>query len=374
MTVSRRLFALACTLCAFPLVVAGCEGAGPGIGGGVRERGPVMTEYERYAALGYRLEWRGAPLVGSGRRSLFVEAYDDALVFQDTGNILTYIDSTTGLRRWSAEVDRPLAKFVGVTRANGRVYSASDTELFEFDQRTGELHERHNLAEIASTAPVVIGSIAVLGTISGEVLGHSLVSTYKQWGYRLSGSIDGKPVRTGDAVAAVSQRGDVIVLNPATGASFSRARLFGGVANNPVADATTVYIASLDQSVYAISADRGATRWRHRAEHPIRAQPTLHGDRLYVEIPYRGLVCFNAGDGSIVWEAASVRGEVIGVRDGALLVWDGRVAHTLDPARGDVVQRVEITGLFALVTDRFEDGNLYSVTPDGRVSRWSPRF
>ncbi|TVQ64146.1 MAG: hypothetical protein EA379_02495 [Phycisphaerales bacterium] len=376
---TRRLFTLACASAAVlaGALLHGCAGTPPGVGGEPPRRVDASTtEYDLYEALGYRLAWRGFPVVPARRAAKFVVADENVIVFQDNGDTVTLLDTATGMRRWATEVDSPLTRFVGNTIAGDRVYCASDNELFVLDIRTGELLERHNLAVVVTTRPLVMGSMAFFGSAPGELLGHNLISTYKQWGYRLRNSITARPVRTGPYVAAVSQAGDVLIVNPANGSSVGRASIFGGLSNDPVADDTTVYIASTDQSVYAIANERGSIRWRHRAEQPIVAQPTLHDGSLYVHIPGRGLVCFDATNGAIRWESVDARGEVIAKRAGRLLVWDAdrRVVRTLDPERGDIVETVELRDVFTLVTDTFVDGVLYSVNPGGRISRWNPRL
>ncbi|NUQ52386.1 MAG: hypothetical protein HUU19_06770, partial [Phycisphaerales bacterium] len=68
-----------------------------------------------------------------------------------------------------------------------------------------------------------------------------------------------------------------------------------------------------------------------------------------------------------------VAGRVVGLRAGRLLVWDGREAVTLDPARGSVIERATLEGVQGLVTDKMEDGVLYVITSSGVVAKFLPR-
>lgn len=338
------------------------------------------TEYEKYHALGYTLAWRGFPLVSRRASAKFFDAFGDSLVFQDSANVLTVMDAGTGRNRWSAQVDESVARFTGNAVGNDRVYSSSDNELFVLDLKTGAVLERHKLAVVVDTPPVLVGNLAVFGSTTGEVLGHSLVSQYKLWAYRMSGPVTSAPVFVGrsgnfntDALAAVAQTGEVLVLDPKTGASISRSKVFSGLTNRAVASEDLLYLASTDQSVYAIEIRTGAQRWRHRTERPLVEQPALHGGRLFVTIPGKGLTCFDGSSGDVLWSNAEQAGSVIGVRAGRLIVWDGTRAASVDPERGDVVERVALEGVERLVSDPFEDGSLYAVTREGRVSKFSSR-
>lgn len=333
-----------------------------------------QTELEKYAALGYRLEWRGSGLVSRGGRSLFFTPSNDILLFQDTGNTLTCLDASTGRSRWATSPERKITRFVGNARRDDRVYAASQSELFVLDARTGEPLERHQLAIVVDSPPLLVGNMAVFGGAAGEVLGHNLLSTYKQWGYRLDGAIKAHPVVAAGAVGVVSQGGDVIILDPIDGSSYGRNRVYGPLQNNPVASDDLLFVASTDQSVYAFRLSDGTLAWRSRNERPITDQPAFFNGRLYVSIPMRGMVCFDASSGDEIWTARNVSGEILGIRDGRLIAWDGADAVALDPANGDEVVRVTLPGIWQLVIDGFDNGPIYAVTADGHISKFGPRF
>ncbi len=363
--------------------VAGCSSndgaqtstnAGPTRAVAADDRPAPTTEIDKFAALGYRLEWRGVGLVSRGARTADFEVFDDIILYMDTGNVLTCIEASTGRSRWASEMDTELARFVGMTRRDDRVYAASQGELFVLDARTGEIVERHRLAVVVNTPPLIMGDMVILGGAAGEVLGHNLRSTYKQWGYRLTRSIQAQPVQAGDAVAVVSQGGDVLILDPQTGASLGRNRIFDELENNPAADEDAVYVASTDQSVYAFKRLGGELLWRDRNERPITDHPVVHNGRLYVSIAQRGMVCFDAATGEALWTAKDVKGHILGMSDGDLIAWDGTDAVLLDASNGDEIIRVQFPGFAEMMMEGFDNGPIYTVTWDGRIARFSPRF
>ena len=328
-------------------------------------------EHDAVEKLGYQIEWRGFPFTGSGIRVQFFDIFGDALVVQDDAATVTVMDPVTGRNRWSTRLAGELTRFVGSARKGGDLLCASDTSLYTVDIRTGTITDKDRLAVVVNTPPVVVGNMAIFGCSSGELLGHNLVSGYKQWGYLLNGSITADPVPVGSGVGAVSQGGDVLIVNPRNGSSFGRALIYEGLTNNPVAGADTLYVASKDQSVYAFDAVTGDRLWRYRTERPITDQPAAHNGRLYVALPGRGLVAFNGATGEVIWTADGVKGEPLGISNGRLIVWDGSVATVVDERRGDVIATSAIPGIMALKMTSFVDGDLYAVTPQGAVAKYT---
>lgn len=327
------------------------------------------------AALGYRIEWRGYPQVRENGRVRFFDVLGDTLLVHDERNIVTAMEPSNGGNRWALDLGSDLTKFVGNARLGDRLLCCAESEIQFLDVKTGGLVDRQKLAALANTRPAMVGTMAVFGCVTGEVLGHNTVSGYKLWGYDLRGRIVADPAATNSTVAAVSEGGEVVMLNAMTGASEGRrTRIFDGLDNDPVIGEDLAFIAGRDQSVWAVRVDDGRLAWRYRGQYPLKDQPTYHDGRLYQAVPNAGLVSFNAGDGTIAWTCEKVRGSVIGVRGGRLVVWDGKELMLIDRDRGDVVDRVELPGIGMVVTDEFVDGNMYTVAErGGRVEKFSPR-
>lgn len=325
-------------------------------------------------ALGYRLEWKGAAVIARRARVDFVEAYPDAVVVMDSSNLVTVLEPQTGRLRWSAELGGDLIRFVGLARdGSGNLIACSETEALILNSRTGELIARQRFAELANTKPLVVDNMLVVGCINGHLLGHNMLSGYKQWAYQLTGAIEAAPVMAGGEVAAVSTRGDVVAVNPLNGQSSGRGTIYGAMTQAPAANDRAIFLAGQDQSVWSLSRYTGAPVWRVRTPYPITDRPALLSERLYVAIPNDGLACFEAETGTRIWTSEGRGGSIIGVRSGRLLGWDGRKAYTLDAVTGDLAHELEPRNPGVVLTDALTDGNLYLVAPDGRIEKYSPR-
>ena len=172
----------------------------------------------------------------------------------------------------------------------------------------------------------------------------------------------------------------MLIFDPATGMGRGRARISGGPGAPLAASDSMLFVASVDQSLYAFDAADCSLAWRRRTEAALRERPVYHDGKLYCSIPGTGLTCFEAETGRETWSARDVRGHVIGLRAGRLVVWApaagsgaGGSAWTLDPSTGQVIERVSLEHVSHVFTDTFVDGNLYTGTPNGVVAKFTPR-
>lgn len=356
--------------------LAGCQSGGGSAGsaeGKSEATAPAAgasVDRDAWGRVGYRLVWTGYAVLSDGGRVTQFENLGDGLVVQDSGSVVTALSPTSGEIKWATPVGSPLTRFVGISREGNRYIVCSESEAFFMASDSGTLLARQRFDRVVNTRPVNNGALLVFGTSGGDVLGH-LMSGFKAWAYAIGGSFEADPISIGgEYVGLVSQNGRVIIISPITGSAASQYRTFGGLACNPAASDSRLFVASLDQSIYAFDVFGTQPAWRKRTDSALRTTPTYHDGKLYVEVPSSGLLCLDAKTGRDLWAAKGVSGTVIASSRGKLLVWNGSEAVTLDPSNGDVVERAALPGLVALKPDRFTDGNLYAVTPSGAVHKF----
>jgi outer membrane protein assembly factor BamB len=337
----------------------------------------IDINHEAWAKIGYRLDWVGYPFGGNNRRVnvIGMAIRDDAVVLQEKSSTVTLMEATNGGNRWSIDVASPLTRFVDLefdAADPSRVLVVSETELFTLDVATGNFSGRDDFQKVVNTSAVYDGGVAIFGTASGQVYAHNRVSGLSAWGFGLNATIDADPVRVGEmAVGVVSQGGEVIFLTP-QGQLLGRARIFGGMDTDPVADEQRMYVAGLDQSLWAFT-PTGQLAWRFRTPAALTVQPSTHDNVVYCEIPGSGLTAFDAGTGSVLWLAKDTSGTVIGQRNNRLVAWNGRTITTLDPRDGSVVERFDVPGIQRVEAQDFTDGVLYLVSSRGVVARMITR-
>ena len=343
---------------------------------GGRSASAFPLVHEDWAKLGYRLDWVGFPFMGAARGSRVIDILPagDVVIAQESGSTVTLMSSATGSNRWSTDLTGPLTKWVGMIQDNTdpeRFVVASESEGFVIAKANGNLIAREKFERVANTKPVQDGRMLIFGTSTGQVMSHLMGSGVSAWAFTSVGSFDTDLVRVGPYIGAVSQGGDVLVLTP-RGELVGRARVFGPVDSRPVSDGQSIFVASRDQSIWAF-ASTGATLWRHRTSNPITAQPTSHDGVIYCHLRQEGMTALDANTGNVIWQNPAAKGQIIAVRSGRLLAWDGVTLATLDPARGDIVNAAQLPGVTRIVTDAFIDGNLYAASDSGVLARFIPR-
>lgn len=362
---------LACA--ALAMMLPGCQSDGTSTGEGEESRPPsVVRVDDPVRDMGYRLAWKGSSIIARRAGVKHVDVTGDLVLVHTTSNTLSVLETSTGRIRWSRDMGSPLKNFVGNERIDDeRLLIASEGQLFYLDARTGELLDRQDLASLASTDPIIVGPLVLMGTETGELLAHNMLSGVKQWGYQLKGSIEARPVRLGELVGVVGSTGDVLVVRPGRiGESTALRRVFDGATASPVGDASTIYVASLDQSLWAINTDGGDVRWRTRTAFPLTDQPTLDNGVLYQAVPRRGLIAFDATSGEENWTLEGVRGSVIGAIGDDPMLWDGQTLHRLDAGTGQVLTSAPFDNVAEIVVDGFRDGDMYVVLNNGEVHKY----
>ena len=334
------------------------------------------VDHAAWSTLGYRLDWVGFPFKARHNQPIITAvSLGDCFVIQDRTSETVLLDAATGERRWGASLSNPLTKFVGAARDPvdpSRVLVSSESEGYLLAVATGSLVAKTRYERVVNTRPLLTGRVAIFGTSTGEIVSHVVNQSVKAWGFQTGGSIEADPVILADGdIGVVSQAGDVLFLNQ-TGQVIGRNRILSPVAMDPVTDGQSLYIAGLDQSIWAF-ASNGALRWRHRTSSPLSDQVAVRSGVVYCTVPGEGLLALSADDGKVLWKAQGTSGSVIASRDGRLLVRTASGIDMLNPANGSVVNKVALPGISLLVPESMDDGVIYAVSTRGTVAKFLPR-
>lgn len=329
-----------------------------------------------WSKIGYRLDWVGYPFPKSkGRTVVHSAVVGNNLVFIDSISQISLLDSLTGERRWGQGLANPLTRFVGVVpdpNDAGRVIVCTQSEAFWLSAATGELVAKEGFEKVINTKPLVVNSYLVSGTTQGEITAHYAGQDVKAWGIMTSGSIEVPPVRfTSGSIGSVSQLGDVVIVNE-RGQMLGRNKILGPLATNPVTDGNYLFIAGTDQSVWAFT-QSGGLLWRYRTASPLTWKIATMGDSVYTYIPKQGLTALEANTGKVRWIAKNVRGDVIAVRDGKLVVDTKDGIDLLDPVNGAVVHSILTPGIVKYYPEPGDDATLYAVSNTNTIAKFIPK-
>lgn len=331
--------------------------------------------------LRYRIDWqtRTSPQANSGIKQVSIQ-HDSVLVL-DGQNFLTRLRREDGTRLWRIPVAEQRSEIHGITFLPylDRIFLSTGSDIFILDADTGSLIRKQRLGQIASTAPVVFGRFFLYGARNGQLVWHSFDVGFQWRAFQISSSIRIPPLIVDGYVVTVGTDGRIMILDASSATSLWERQLLNEVIAAPVAGENMVYIAGLDQYVWAFDLQTGRSAWRHLSESPLEDSPVLIGDRLYQQIPAQGLVCFearpvDAPGGKVIWQAPDVRGNVVSRYPDHMVVWDGRqrLLTTVGTA-GAVIKSVSLPWVKHLQASGLQDGNLVAAADDGRVIRLVPR-
>jgi outer membrane protein assembly factor BamB len=342
---------------------------------------PTAKTGDPIAALGYSLRWIGyAPIASNARLVNLVSVSDELLVADDNRGGLALLSASSGEVRWARSLASSSTRFlnhflspdglVSVTTSSSSLLNI-DTGLDVFGQTSGR-PMRSALVRMPGSAPFLQDGRLVYATFDGHIVGQGLGTGLKLWESRVSGGISANPVAMGpNVIGVLSNSGSVAIIETATGTSLRSASIFAGTDGPMASFGDTLFVASTDQSIYAISV-RDGLKWRVRTDVPLRDGVAYHDGRVYVSVPGVGLAALDAGTGKRIWAAEGVDGTVIGVRAGMLIVWNGSTITGVD-ADGAVVERRELGSALKVRTDAFVDGSLYISDDKGQIRKYSPR-
>ncbi|MFG0300247.1 MAG: PQQ-binding-like beta-propeller repeat protein [Phycisphaerales bacterium JB047] len=332
-------------------------------------------DHEGWGELGYQWEWTGYPPMQPGAVIEHATAYDDILTFVGSGSTVSVLEANTGKVRWSRQLDRSTTRFVEPVRRDDTLYAASDTELWELSLRNGNTIDRDSMGTLVNTSPLIVDNLAIFGTLAGELFAFQMENDFKLWSYKFDGPIEQPAIQVSDEyIAAISQKGEIRTLETINAHSGMSAKIAGGTDTKLLTDGIGLYIASLDQSLYAFDIVDGFRFWRIRSSDPVTVQHTLHEGLLYASTRDKGLMCIDSATGDVLWNNPEIGGWVLSVVDDSeLIVWSGFEMLAIDKDRGDIIARTPLKNIAGVRTDNITDGNIYIITFEGSVAKFGRR-
>ena len=322
--------------------------------------------------MGYRWDWNAFPVMLDGQGPLRSEPHGELVVFQETGGTISGIDDRVGETIWSNKPAGDLTKFTGMDRRDGFVFVSSESELFTLDATTGELVNRQRFEKLVATDFVLLGDQVVVGTTGGELMGHYLPGGIRIWGHDMPGTFEEDLVSIGGVVGGVTSTGRVICVDPVSQRQTGLNSIFEGPGAALASSDDLMFVPSLDQSLYAFKGSDARVAWRHLTPSPITEAPVYHEGVLYCSLADTGLTAFDAQSGKVLWVSQGQFGEVIGLRNGRLMVFDGTSLVAIEAQRGVVLDKINLSNVFDITTSPFVDGPIYLTSREGVVAKFVP--
>jgi len=356
---ASTIFSSTTTGCAKPLGMTADERG---------DRLPIV--HSDWRRMGYRWDWNAFPVLLIGEGPLRAEPLDDLIIFQETGGTVSAIDTQVGETIWTNKPAGDLTKFVGMNRRGNTVFVSSESELYAMDAQTGELIARNHYEKLAATDFIFNGSEIIIGSASAEIMAHYRPADIKVWGHDMTGTFEEDIIQIGPIVGGVSSTGQVMCVDPRTQRQTGRNSIFKGPGAALASNDEMMFVASLDQTLYAFRAVNARLAWKHLTPSPITEAPVFHEGVLYCSLIDTGLTAFDASTGDVLWTSKDQFGEVIGLRNGRLMIFDGKSLVAIEAQRGGVLDKISLSNVHSISCSPFVDGDIYLTSREGVVAKF----
>jgi len=378
----RDLARLLALTMASALMVIGCASTGPRAGqdeagGGASD---LLISAEATDALNYRVAWQAdlAMPTDESVRSVTRLGGDRLAVIEsaEAGNLLTLLDDTTGRLLWRVQLGegreslfRPI-----LDSENRRIFVHSESMLYILAEGNGNLRERFELPHSTNQPGLLLNSRMLYGTLLGRLYAQSLRTGNHVWSYQMGASVSAPLRDVRGLVMVVDRSGGVAVLNFEGGLVWRRFEPpWNGIDGAPAVVGDLAILASRDQKLYAFERATGDLEWEMITEQPLTARPVAIDQRIYQQVPQRGLLAVDATTGELLWENANLTGEVLARRGEALLVRAGGRIVLARQADGKIRQAVDLPLAEQVVAPDTDNPPLYLIGAEGRVLKMTPR-
>ncbi len=279
---------------------------------------PIPEENE-LAPHGLTLAWWNRAVIDPRSDKIRSFTADEQAVFvQSTTGVVTAFDAETGKILWSKLIGKSNQVAYPIVSNDDMIFLAAGMRLHGVHKASGESMWEISLPHHPSAAPEVDEDQVYVGTVDGSVYAFSLAEISRLYRERLlpqyshqtevcryqaPTEIVSPPVSNGQAVVFASFSGllfSVTAKDRGTNFQFEtegRAPIRVPVGRNE----DTVFVASDDLRVFALDMISGNRRWSFTAGAPIRTQPRVIGNDIYIAPTRRGLFSLRANTGFQNW-------------------------------------------------------------------------
>jgi len=260
----------------------------------------------------------------------------------------------------------------------------TDAVFYTLGADSGATIARSRYTHVPSTAPAHVGKLFIYGTSSGRVAWFNAATGNDSRSHvvdavRGASPVTAKPTVHDGVVVAADRKGGVVALGATTGDHRWNKRILTGVRASPAVGNSAVFVASLDQYLYAFDLASGATLWKYFTQTPLTSSPFVTGELVLQDVPGEGLVALTQNPesqpgGEVRWKRERVMGTAIGTVGNAAAFWCDRCHKvTLVSLKdGATVGEVSLPAVEHLEADTIEQGGFVAWSSDGRIERLSP--
>lgn len=283
---------------------------------------PTMTALAR---VGLERVWMTyVPIQGD--EHLLGISMSDTLLFARTDKGMFYVyDQETGRPLWTARLGQVTSRFTPPAVNSYAVFAANLNQLYCLDRRTGTVIWVKQLDSLPSAPSTADEDRVMVGFSSGKLFGFNLKvkeggttriseRPIDAWNWQAAGPMNTRPMSAGKFIIFGSDDGKVYVA-----ASEEPTMLFRIATGGPIGagfanvGTRTILAPSADRNLYAIDLITSKVLWAFPSGSPIRQEPLVAQDDVYIVNAAGLLTSLDPATGSPKWAISTEGGPLITV-------------------------------------------------------------
>lgn len=244
--------------------------------------------------LGLERFWFAAvPMLPGTEQVIHLSMTEDLLFAQTSHAELHAFEAETGRLVWTASLGSETGQAKDVAVNSKYVFATNASDLHALDRGTGRFVWRKLLPAPAASGVTATEDEVLVGLTSGQVVAYGL--NYKgtderfrpkegppggfHWAWSTTGPIIAKPITSPYVVVFASSGGKLYGARMDQPEILHRSQQLGGIVASMgtygSGPASSLYVPSLDNNLYAINLFTGEHQWAFPSGAPIRTQPLV---------------------------------------------------------------------------------------------------
>ncbi len=356
--------------------------------GGEDNAAPPTPLVEYNPELDVQVFWKESIGVGADQQSLKLQPAIGAgkIIAADREGVVQARDLKTGSLLWEVDTDIPFS--AGPSLAAGRIIlGSSKAKVVALNSENGEQFWENTVSSEVLAVPIIAKGIVIVRTTAGEVVALDEKTGRRLWSYEhsvpaLSIRGTGSPLVVGDKVIVGYDNGKLVALNLSNGKYVwettiampkgrSEIERLVDLDVDPVEIDGTIYIASYNGGVSAVSVADGEVLWRNEK---ISSHTGLSYDErhLYLSDSLGQVLQIEQSRGAGLWKQKELSYRKLtapALYQNYVVVGDfNGYVHWLSTRDGRQLGRVQITDSAIDVKPIVVDGIVYVYAKDGTLA------
>lgn len=335
-----------------------------------------MLDADALQTAGFKKFWEARLPLVAGDQVKDVFLVEEAIYVTTRLGSVYSLMADVGLVRWAEHLTDPdftifAPAHLRYANGQGPVVIPTTTTTFVFDRYTGELVQRFTPAFATGGPAVGYDNNLFMGSTGGRlyslILDPRLSQPMIKWEVMAGGPISAAPVLYDRYNLLIASQGGLVASCFAKDKAYQWSyKTSGAILGDPVVDATGVYVASMDRSLYKINKSIGLPMWRTRFPRPLDKGPTVAGGHVYQYCDGKGITALDAEKGGELWVHPDGLAFVAHSDGGDVILTSKKMLDVVDPQTGSTRVSVAAPGVSKVISNG-RDSSVYAFAADGRV-------